>query len=835
MYKFAVRYIKRNKKNNISIIAGIAFSVMLMFSLMQMADSFIEKYKQFLIGAEKQDFTVKDINKEIADNIHDYMEKNHSGEIELMSTIVYIGDISFSNKNTAKGNLIAADEKDIDTTKGFEISKGKYPKEPFEIAIEESINSKLETPLSIGDKVILPLEGNNEEFILTGFMKDTILQGDSLGELSYVFTSFDTLNSLPQYVTNSSYKIDFLIDKDDYNYEKIQKYIDEIYPIINSNYEAYLTKSREYNLNDGPPLTDIELEEYRKIFNKIEINSIKSEAYIEKDSYDSVGHVFTVLSIIIAFSMILLIFNSINLMFTERIKQYGALRCIGMSKKQLCTMLLIEVLFYSIIGISIGLVLGIILNSVVGEWIMNYLINEETILIKSFTNYVKVIVLAIISIFIACSKVFIKIRKLPPIVALNYSETNNFKARTQRKSKINKESKLISLFVNRNILRNKGKSITVFTSLVTCITLFMIIVHTFLSIKMPEKNIKESFSDYEVVQRTGSEKSNFIFEDDIKDILKIESVNNVYALDYRAENSFENLDGKTLPLLVLYNNSLFEKLIEENPSLKGIDYKNNDVVLLVNDLNNKDETKSIEINNSDVIRGNIKNVFDNTKVNDSEIELNITKTADIKGFSYSGPAKMDKQYFIINENVGKKIYINLSYNDVMIDIKGSDITGFGMEISQLFKNKEGLISGAYSTVIEQAVKQLYAAIVLALYIMISTAIVGFLNMRNTIKVNIINRRREYGILRAVGMERKILNKIVCLENIKLSLYASVFSSLMAIVVCMYINSVIEDEVVVKYWIFIVIGILAILYSFLVSYFEVKKGEKNSIISKVNEN
>ena len=835
MYKFAIRYIKRNKKNNISIIAGIAFSVMLMFSLMQMGDSFMEKYKQFLIGSEKQDFTVKDISKETADKIHDYMGKNHGGEIAAMSTTTHIGNISFSNKNTAKGNLIAADEKDIDITKGFEISKGRYPKEPFEIAIEESINSKLETSLSIGDKVTLPLEGNNEEFVLTGFMKDTILQGNSLGELSYVFTSFDTLNSLPQYITNSSYKIDFLIDKDGYDYEKIQKYIDEIYPIVNQNYKAYLAKSREYNLNGGSSLTDTELEEYRGIFNTIEFNSVKSEAYIAKDSYDSVGHVFTVLSIIIAFSMILLIFNSINLMFTERIKQYGALRCIGMSKKQLCTMLLIEVLFYSIIGISIGLVLGIILNSVVGEWIMNYLISEETILVKSFSSYVKVIVLAVISIFIACSKVFIKIRKLPPIVALNYSETNNFKARTQKKSKINKESKLISLFVNRNILRNKGKSITVFTSLVTCITLFMIIVHTFLSIKMPEKNIKESFSDYEVVQRTGSEKSSFIFEDDIKDILKIESVNSVYALDYRVENSFEDLDGNTLPLLVLYNNSLFEKLIEENPSLKGIDYRNNDVVLLVNDLNNKDETKSIDIKDSGAIRGNIKNVFDNTNVNDSEIELNITKTADIKGFSYSGPAKMDKQYFIINENVGKKIYKDLSYNDVMIDIKGSDITGFAIDISQVLKDKEGLISGAYSTVIEQAVKQLYAAIVLALYIIVSTAIVGFLNMRNTIKVNIINRRREYGILRAVGMERKILNKIVCLENIKLSVYASIFSSLIAIVVCMYINSVIQDEAILKYWIFIVIGILGILYSFLVSYFEVKKGEKNSIISKVNEN
>ena len=363
----------------------------------------------------------------------------------------------------------------------------------------------------------------------------------------------------------------------------------------------------------------------------------------------------------------------------------------------------------------------------------------------------------------------------------------------------------------------------------------MIISHAFLSIKMPEKSIKESFSSYEVIQRLGGEKNSFIFEEDINKLLNLSSVSKVYALDMRAENAFDDLNGKSLPLIVLYNDELFQELIEENSNLKGVDYKNNDVVILINDLSSEGEVNgNITFNTNDVVSGNIKNIYDNNQVNSSEIKLKITNKIDGKGIPYGGSVKMDKQYFIINEKVGRGIYEELSYNDVMLDYKGDDIKGLSMEISELFKDKEGLISGAYTTEIERGIRQLYASIVLTLYIIMSTAIVGFLNMKNTIRANIINRRKEYGMLRAVGMENRILKKIICLENIKLSSYASIFSSLIAIPISMYINGIITEKILIKAWVFIVIGILAIGVSFLVSYFECKKGEKKSIITRINE-
>ena len=77
--------------------------------------------------------------------------------------------------------------------------------------------------------------------------------------------------------------------------------------------------------------------------------------------------------VIIALVTILNIVNSISMSVSARIKQYGAMRAVGMSKKQLGNMVKAETLTYSCLGCAIGLVTGLLFS----KWLYGFLVTSH--------------------------------------------------------------------------------------------------------------------------------------------------------------------------------------------------------------------------------------------------------------------------------------------------------------------------------------------------------------------------------------------------------------------------------------------------------------------------
>lgn len=77
--------------------------------------------------------------------------------------------------------------------------------------------------------------------------------------------------------------------------------------------------------------------------------------------------------VIIALVTILNIGNSISMSVSARIKQYGAMRAVGMSKKQLESMVKAETLTYSCLGCAIGLVTGLLFS----KWLYGFLVTSH--------------------------------------------------------------------------------------------------------------------------------------------------------------------------------------------------------------------------------------------------------------------------------------------------------------------------------------------------------------------------------------------------------------------------------------------------------------------------
>ena len=77
--------------------------------------------------------------------------------------------------------------------------------------------------------------------------------------------------------------------------------------------------------------------------------------------------------VIIALVTILNIVNSIFMSVSTRIEQYGAMRAVGMSKKQLGNMVKAETLTYSCLGCAIGLATGLLFS----KWLYGFLVTSH--------------------------------------------------------------------------------------------------------------------------------------------------------------------------------------------------------------------------------------------------------------------------------------------------------------------------------------------------------------------------------------------------------------------------------------------------------------------------
>ena len=77
--------------------------------------------------------------------------------------------------------------------------------------------------------------------------------------------------------------------------------------------------------------------------------------------------------LIIALVTVLNIVNSISMSVSARIKQYGAMRAVGMSKKQLGTMIKSEALTYASLGCGTGLLIGLFFS----KWLYGFLVTSH--------------------------------------------------------------------------------------------------------------------------------------------------------------------------------------------------------------------------------------------------------------------------------------------------------------------------------------------------------------------------------------------------------------------------------------------------------------------------
>jgi len=803
MRRFAFRYLLKQKKTTFSIIIGIALTVIMMFSLIQMGDSIAVRYKSLLIKGMQYDFSMRDMTDEKQTELANSLT---NGKYNVDSYLILNESCFSALPSNGMPISILGSKGDAASVFGFELAEGTYPSKPYEVCVEERINTYSDITYEIGDSITLAvscdngIQSTNENFVITGFVKDLPTSGSFL-MMSTTLETAEDISHKQNYDDSYARSIFVTVDQDKFDQ-------DNVYAMM-------------CQMGYGP-LLDIGIQ--------YEMNDAKMQAYEQSvgDSYVSVA--LRVLTIALSIASIFLIYNSINMSVTEKIRQYGTFRCLGMKRSQLTHMVLIEVLIYSILGIGMGMALGLVLNLCVAQSIMSLILGGEVILAQRPVTYLFVLLLASAVIGVSTFLSIHRLQKLTPVQAMKYTEAEHFKKRSflkkRHENKAAKRNAFMLHFAARNLSRNRGKTAVTFVSIFISALLCMVILNFFLSIN-PSENVgmNVQLAKYQLyysgdLGTSALDDSNdgYISGKLLEEIREIEGVDHVYSI---GTNSFSYYHTMSINGTYFYNNLaiLDDELIQKISD--SYDLLPDDEIALFYETGDADlfdfPPDSIAVAKTDST--------------DSGVEFTMTEI-EVDPYVLLSDYSSDGVLFV-NDKLADRVFGTYDYSDLLI---ASNLTydQLWAQIQALDGMNNQIQLADIEAGSEEAMNQLAGILLIAAFVMAFTAILAVLNISNTVRSNIQLRQSENGMLRAFGMTNKTLTRIICTENALTGLGAVAAASVAGILTAVVIFPQIDSKFHLIFWIYPLVGAVVFLTCILTAYIPMRSHWKTTIRAHIDE-
>ena len=391
-FKLALSYLKNQKGRSLALITSIALAVILVFTLNVIPEtqselSIKEAYKNF------SDYHVEYSNLNL-DTVKKLKEDKDVKEIEgtlNLGNIVDKNGVSISlnsyNENFIRNYGYEAGEY------GYLFTKGREPQNENEIVLEEKALKEmgLEDKLNqiIDFNVIKKYTNDKEENLVYSNSKQFKLVGIVKKPDGY-------------YENNIYYKVKAFVNAKEEN-NIIPKELITYNGVLKFNKATpsmSLTNKKigQYNLNSYDFMINVNLTQV------LDDYKMTKETAFSKNN--------KLLPMITAG---LVIYNIFNMILIEMTKEIGMLRAIGLSKRRVKYLLLIQGLIVLVLGIIIGFAIGSLisvlgLSSIYGQFIKLYISKESII---------EPIMMAFLAVLLSMIFIIYKSSKITPMEAIN--------------------------------------------------------------------------------------------------------------------------------------------------------------------------------------------------------------------------------------------------------------------------------------------------------------------------------------------------------------------------------------------------------------------------------
>lgn len=470
-----------------------------------------------------------------------------------------------------------------------------------------------------------------------------------------------------------------------------------------------------------------------------------------------------IIAAVILFSVII-IYNIFQVGIVQNIREYGKIRALGAGKKQMRRLILQEGLSLAGCGIPLGIAVGYIVS-----WGCILWLTEQEKMIGSI-EHIRISVFsapalllaagfALLTVLIALRKPMKIVASVSPVEAIRYIESTGSSKAGYRKGR---RSMSVWALTAANIAANKKRTVvTILTMGLSCV-LFVILANCIGNM------------DSEYAARGEVECGQFQIE-----------------LEYYLEDEAypeNNLD------FILKHNPLNDRLIERIKGIDGVTEVKTRNILLANCGGRKEDIAVLDEESftrlkerSGMLIGDLdyqtgaeqncfyygwayffeKNGFQQDQPFSAEITdgtRQVTVDGQLAGSFGYAPAS-----YIITEEMYRKMGLTGATTGwLWVDCRPEDAAEVGMELKQLLAETEHVEITEYERQLELAASAVKITKIGCYLFLVILGLIGFMNLANTMIMNIITKKQEYGILQAVGMTNRQLNASLQLQGMLFS-------------------------------------------------------------------
>ncbi|BAK98012.1 hypothetical protein OBV_08140 [Oscillibacter valericigenes Sjm18-20] len=448
------------------------------------------------------------------------------------------------------------------------------------------------------------------------------------------------------------------------------------------------------------------------------------------------------LFVLILIAGVLMISSSINSNVAQRTKFFGMMRCIGMSGQQITRFVRLEALNWCKTAIPIGVVLGIVITWMLCA-VLRLLVGEEFSNIPLFgislIGIISGILVGVITVLIAASSPAKRAAKVSPVTAVSGNSENTNNANHGLRTRLFKIETALGI---HHAVSNKKNLILMTGSFALSIILLLsfTVVIDFVDHLMPQ------YSDASDINICSSQGSNSIDSALLSRLSGMDGVNRVYArrslFDVPAMVGKDDFRSETIDL-ISYGDFDLDCLTKDKLLKKGSDiakvYGDSKYVLAICGKNDPLEA------------GDVLQVGGQ--------ELTIAGTLKYNFFSSDG--SLDEKITLITSDETFTRLTGISdYSLVMIQTT-KDTTD---ENVAAIRNAAGE-NGTFSDLRDRRTSNTYLAFVFFVYAFLAViALVTVLNIMNSISMSVSAKIKQYGAMRAVGMDEHQITKMITAET-----------------------------------------------------------------------
>ena len=866
--KLTIKNLKLNKKRTVVTIIGIMLSVALITAVASIYASGIKS----LINYETQikgNFHTVFYNVPLSDM--DKFENNRN--IETLNITKGIGYAKVDSKNEDKPYAyIKGFTKNSLDNLSIRLVSGRLPENDSEIVIPTHLKTNGRLELKINDSITLEI---GKRIDSTGYGLDQ--------NNPYQKSDFDGNGETLIETKTKTYKIVGIIERPANNIEPYSApgytfitYLDDNKIFGNIDVYARFTKDGVKDWNKTiANILGVDPVLFKKVYNQEELSKEESDEFLKQmentylidankylidletnplsaSSISSLGTVVCIVIGIIVFTSVFCIKNSFDISITEKIKQYGMLRSVGATKRQIKKNVFYEATILGLIGIPLGVLLGY-LASYILIIISNYYLTDmieagfKLEFVFSMIAVLVAIVLGIVTIYFSAFRSAKRASKVSPIDSIRNSANIKINPKKIKSPKFIKKIFGMGGEISfKNLKRNKKKYRTTVISIVVSVFVF-IALSGFMGLAFQEVDNELKLSDFNISLSANITNKNSYNK--FIGTVNLDGIEN-YTILRGSELSFvgTHYSKEYLDFLNIKQNDQDEEYIsiiaigeeQYNKYIKslGLDYNDiKDKAILLDkeyvvrfDENNKRDTKYMSIfdfKKGDVINSTITSTNKN-------INIEIGLVTEEKPF---GLKNMSARYIIVSDEMF----------DSIAESKGLDIFYKSNNANKLQDDIDNYLKGedyySINNIAENVKKSnnVFTLIGIFLYgFIIVISLIGITNIFNTITTNMELRKQEFAMLKSVGMTTKEFNRMIRLESLFMGVKSLFFGIPIGIALSYIIYHFLSEESGIPYKLPIVaiiisIAVVFILISLIMKYSMSKINKQNTIETIRNEN